>query len=214
MRLPHLSLFLVSSLLVACGDDDGSTLDLGPSPTDMMVATDMEAPLDMFQPQDAGADLGPTVRCEDAVADDTIETAQDLGDIQSADGFPVGSVEGDIDPITDFDWYAFHVEDVLTGDVQPRYSLSARPAGVVWELCMYFACDSGDTSFDCPTGTTAHMAGDIPGCCAVSTEGTPSISLEPACSGTLSEDGTAYARISRQAGAVTCEGYTLTYGDE
>ncbi len=121
---------------------------------------------------------------------------------------------GDIDPITDLDWYTFHVEDALLGDVQPRFSLAARPAGVIWELCMYFECDAGDTTFDCPAGTTEHMAGDVAGCCAVSSEGTPSISLGPACSGTISEDGTAWARVSRQGGAVTCEGYTLSWGDE
>lgn len=210
---------LLASLLLslACGDDDTTDTDpaddMGVAETDAGGETDLgpdEA--DMFVPPEE--DMGPEVECLDAVDDDTIEQAQDLGDHQSNDGFPIDEVMGDIDPITDFDWYQFHVEDVITGDVQPRYSLSARPAGVIWELCMYYQCDSGDTSFDCPDGTTTHMAGDIPGCCAVSSEGTPSITLGPACSGTISEDGTAYARISRQGGTVTCEGYTLSYGDD
>lgn len=207
---------LIASLLLslACGDDDSSTDpvdDMGPIGTDAGELDMGAGGEDMFSSEE---DMGPEVECLDAVDDDTIEQAQDLGEFESDEGFPVGTVMGDIDPITDFDWFQFHVADVITGDVQPRYSLSARPAGVIWELCMYFECDSGDTSFDCPDGTSAHMAGDIAGCCSVSSEGTPSVSLSPACSGTISEDGRAYARISRQGGTVTCEGYTLSYGDE
>jgi len=207
---------LCASLLlaIACGDDDSGTddpgMDLGSDPDagGLDIGT---AEADMSAPE---ADMGPAVQCLDEVDDDTLENARDLGDIQSDEGFPAGTEMGDIDPITDFDWYTFHVEDVILGDVQPRFSLAARPAGVIWELCMYYECDSGDTTFDCPAGTTAHMAGDVAGCCAVSSEGTPSVSLGPACSGTISEDGTAWARVSRQGGAVTCEGYTLSWGDE
>jgi hypothetical protein len=208
---------LIASLLlsIACGDDDTDStddpgMDMGPGAD--AGGLDMGAvEEDMFVPEE---DMGPPVECLDEVDDDTVDSAQDLGDIQSDADFPAGTEMGDIDPITDFDWYTFHVEDVVLGDVQPRVSLSARPAGVIWELCVYYECDSGDTSFDCPDGTSAHMAGDVAGCCAVSSEGTPSITLGPACSGTISEDGTAWARVSRQGGAVTCEGYTLSWGDD
>lgn len=202
------------ALSLACGDDDSTDtdpVDMGPIGSDAGDLDMGPGGDDMFTPEE---DMGPTVECLDTVDDDTLEMAQDLGDYDSDVGFPADTVMGDIDPIVDLDWYQFHVADVLLGDVEPRYSLSARPAGVIWELCMYYDCDEGDTTFDCPVGSSAHMAGDIPGCCAVSSEGTPSITLAPACSGTTSEDGTAYARVSRQGGAVTCEGYTLSYGDE
>jgi len=205
---------LLASLVLslACGDDDSvPETDMGPVGVDAAPVDMGGGGTDMFTPE---TDLGPAVECLDEVADDTVETAQDLGDFDSDVGFPAGTAMGDIDPIVDLDWFQFHVEDVVLGDVQPRYSLSARPAGVIWELCVYYECDSGDTTFDCPDGSSEHMAGDLAGCCAVSSEGTPSISLSPACSDTISEDGTAYARVSRQGGVVTCEGYTLSYGDE
>lgn len=205
---------LLASLLfsLACGDDDSTDpADMGPG-LDIGTLADLSMPVeDMFAPT---GDMGPPVECLDEVDDDTIENAQDLGDIQSNADFPAGTVMGDIDPVIDFDWYTYTVEDAITGDVQPRVSLAARPAGVIWELCMYYECDSGDTSFDCPAGTTEHTVGEVAGCCAVSSEGTPSITLGPGCSGTFSEDGTVFARVSRQGGVVTCEGYTLSWGDD
>lgn len=211
-------------MVLACGDDtaptdtgvlsDAPVGDASPRPD----AGPVDAGSDAGPEEDAGPDedAGPAVRCLDTRDDDSLENASPQMDLESNAGFPVETLMGTIDPITDVDWYSFHVDDVIRGDVQPRYALAARPAGVIWELCMYFECDSGTdtTSFDCEDGSTPHMVGDIAGCCSVTTEGSASITISPSCSGTISEDGTAYARVSRQGGMVSCEGYDLSYGDD
>ena len=183
--------------LFACGDDDGDNgLDMSPAP-------------------DAGPADDAAPSCPDEVPDDTAETAKSLPDITSNAGFPIGEEQGDIDPLTDVDWIVYHDEDVISGDVEPRISLATRSeSGGVWELCVYFECDSGVTSFACPVGSTPAMNGALQGCCVTSPEGSASITIEPACSDTSSEDGLVYGRVSRQGGVVDCGGYLLSYGDD
>tara|TARA_B100001750_G_scaffold236532_1_gene240555 strand:+ start:630 stop:1208 length:579 start_codon:yes stop_codon:yes gene_type:complete len=190
-RLLTLPLLLLS--LAACGDDghhprpDLGSFDGGP---------------------DAGTD------CPDETPDDTPQTAQDLPDIDSSADFPVGEIFGTIDPIDDIDWFVFHDEDVAGGDMEPRVALAARTSDQPWELCQYFVCDGGTTTFTCPEGTTDAMEGDLRGCCMTTTDGGAAMDIEPTCEGDSSDDGDVYASVRRLGGEVTCLGYVFSYGDD
>lgn len=191
-----------SSLPDGGGDDSGAD-DAGMTDGGMTDAGDMDA-----GPMDAGP------MCPDDGVDDGYMMATDLGEITDDAGYPYDTAEGDIFPITDQDWYVWHVTDELFADVDPRAGLSARPVGVPWELCLYFQCDGDTDSVGCEGDGTPHslVEGEIEGCCAVSTEASTSITLAPSCDG-LDDSGNVYVRISRQSGTATCEGYTLTWGD-
>lgn len=222
--LPFFALLLLP--LLACGDDSsppdmdagmGTDASMG---TDAGMGTDTGPGDDDAGPMgtDAGPDTGPGEMCPDTVDDDTYMTATDLGDISDRDEFPAGTEMGDIFPLSDQDWYQWHVEDNFGGDVDPRGTINARPAGVAWELCVYFDCDSDLESVGCESATgtpNTHVLvdGEIEGCCLVSTEGAGEVTLAPRCSG-IDDSGQVYVRVSRQGGpTATCDGYELNWGD-
>ena len=134
--------------------------------------------------------------------------------VDSSADFPVGEIFGTIDPIDDIDWFVFHDEDVAGGDMEPRVALAARTSDQPWELCQYFVCDGGTTTFTCPEGTTDAMEGDLRGCCMTTTDGGAAMDIEPTCEGDSSDDGDVYASVRRLGGEVTCLGYVFSYGDD
>ncbi len=214
-------LILLFSLLVSlgCGDDsmppmgDAGFLDTSVG-DDAGGGTDAGTDAGMTM-ADAGTDSGPVEMCDDPVPDDDYTEAKELGDISDGDDFPSGTEMGDISPISDQDWYVWHVDDGAFADVDPRATLSARPAGVVWELCVYFDCDSEIDSdgIGCDSGTPHVLVdGEIEGCCLVTTEGAAQVTLAPKCTG-IDDSGRVYARVSRQGGRATCDGYELSWGD-
>jgi len=134
--------------------------------------------------------------------------ATGLGRISDGDDWPSGSFDATLYPMGDVDFYSFHVSDDFLGLLYPRVEFAAVPAGSSYELCAYYACDSGSATVGCRAGSSASTFDGLQGCCGSPAE------LDPDCSGTTDEHGTVVVRVQPTAGgAASCEPYTITWGD-
>lgn len=201
------------ALTAGCGGDGGTADDAGTMLDGGVVAEDA-APV-----EDAGGDAGSVdddagPGCADDGTDDTREGATDLGMIDDRSSFPAGTESGTISPITDLDWYTWHVEDVIAANVQPRAELRGLAGGRRMELCAYYDCDSTTDSVACELGTAHELTAEIHGCCIVGTDPMLAVKLSPSCSGT-DDSGRVLVRVAQQGGAATCSpAHSLLWGDE
>ncbi|MDQ3032531.1 MAG: hypothetical protein M3Y87_08955 [Myxococcota bacterium] len=216
MRSLGTTFFLVVGLLAtACGEDAGPADDAGATTDGGGGGDDAGALGDDAGTGDSGPrpdDAGPG--CADDGSDDTREGATDLGMINDRASFPAGTESGTISPITDLDWYTWHVEDVIAANVQPRAELRGLAGGRRMELCAYYACDSTSESVGCELGTAHELTAEIHGCCITGTDAVLAVKLSPSCSGT-DDSGQVLVRVAQQGGEAMClPAHSFVWGDE
>ena len=140
------------------------------------------------------------------------------------DGWPddARSTTANLYPSGDEDWFKYRVSDnTNVYQPHPTVELSAIPAGMNYNLCVYWQCDDpGDgQSASCEQGSSTATVNGMPGCCsAASGSSTEIVELKPDCpnGGTFSADdetGTAFVRVYRVSGTWTCSNYSLKYGN-
>ena len=126
------------------------------------------------------------------------------------------SLNANLYPSGDIDWYYFKVSDTTGCDVEPKVQLVV-PLGANYQLCAYFECNNGDdVDLDCAEGSkvSGPKAGTS-GCCSTKTgTQTESVRLKPKCSFGGLGDESGYVDIKvYPASGNTCANYTLKWGD-
>jgi hypothetical protein len=128
----------------------------------------------------------------------------------STDARATSSVSASLCPAAEEDWYAVHVADTLTSNLQGTVTLSGLDADL--DLCVTYACDAGPTTLTC-TGA-GNVAEGTSTCCSTA-RGTPAetVAFEQDCGGLLAAgDGTATIRVFPASAEATDGDYQLTYG--
>lgn len=131
--------------------------------------------------------------------------AFDLGDLTSGDE-DAAVLGGALHPGSE-DWYVYHVSDEIDSVVDPSISPFIAEQGPTLQFCIYYACDSGQTSLGCPIGTSPDLAGNVPGCCSLGS----SFTLLPNCEGTIDDSGSAYIQVRHINNLNTCTSYSIGY---
>lgn len=138
---------------------------------------------------------------------DDEQSAYDLGDITSSDG-DASVVSGSLQHPGDVDWYRYHGEDVISGNVDPARDLVA--AGQV-RLCKFLECDNGlnETQFECPANTQYALSPMArPGCCLTSDMNDVTLP-DLNCTGVTGDDAVVYLRVDQSTD--TCISYSVSY---
>jgi hypothetical protein len=139
--------------------------------------------------------------------------ATPLGQVDDTEDFPAGTIEASLFGPGDVDWYTFHDADMTLGNFHPKIELTS-PAGVDYDLCMYFLCDDGSMpTIDACTGSVSALSDTgLAGCCATG-PGDPTVGLSVDCPG-FDDSGTIFAEVVPFIGDASCESYTLAWGDD
>ncbi|MEM9456613.1 MAG: hypothetical protein AAGF11_20715 [Myxococcota bacterium] len=148
------------------------------------------------------------VRCDPDVFEDNEDedNAYNLGDITSSDGD--GSVvSASISP-GDADWFRYHGEDIVSGNVDPaRELVAAAPV----RMCKFLECDNGldMTEFECPDNAEYALSPMArPGCCITASRG--GIELPDLnCTDVVGDDATVYLRVDNVESG--CVSYSVSY---
>ncbi len=134
------------------------------------------------------------------------EPNNDEGSAQPANDVSCGqltAVEGSSE-VGDEDYYTFAITDA--GDDCPMSdgTIAIVTADQPLEVCMFFACDAGAASVNCPNADEVMSPDGLPGCCDVD-------SVEPDffCTG-VNNDGTGVMRVGGQE-TQACVEYELAY---
>lgn len=178
----------------SCDDEDMCTTN------DRCVAgaCQGEAPTDAYEDNDSSADAAE------------LEATTDSTD------YPQGSLEAQLFPEDDVDFYTFVDSDTFRGLIYPKVELQGIPEGSDYDLCAFIACANGDEGAEatCESGSAARFEG-MSGCCSDSAgDSDEEVRIGPDCSG--GDDSVdVLVRVRRVAGAPVCAApYTLIYGDD
>lgn len=157
-----------------------------------------EAPSDEFEENDTSGDAA------------SLEATTDASD------YPQGTIEAQLFPEDDVDFYQFVDTDTFGGLLFPKVELSNIPEGSDYDLCAFISCVSGEEGAEatCETGTAARFE-DMSGCCSnLDGDSGEEVRIGPSCPG--SDDSVnVLIRVRRVSGASACAApYTLRYGDE
>lgn len=147
---------------------------------------------------------------------DSMAASVDLGSTNLSDPFPFDSLNANLYPNADPDWFRYYVDDTPDGDVRPRVELSNVPPGTNYNLCAYFECDEEYQDFQCIDGTSVSWNG-IPGCCSTNAGSSNEwVHLDPNCGSFINtnDSGTVYIRVYRGTSAVSCADYTVEWGND
>ncbi len=147
-------------------------------------------------------------------ANNTSGAAKSLGSASDCDDWPKGSFTATIYPSGDVDYYKFTVSDDLGCSIWPRVELTSMPSGANYNLCVTYTCNKGTTKLDCDVGTKVGSNT----CCSTNAGSVAEVvRINPNCDcGTFCTDdsGTAVVEVKAGSGsALTCEPYTLNWGD-
>lgn len=157
-----------------------------------------EAPSDAFEDNDTSADAS------------TLEPTTDASD------YPQATIEAQLFPDDDVDFYTFIDTDTFGGFVFPKVELRDVPSDSDYELCAFISCADGEDGAEatCEIGTAARFE-DMSGCCSnLEGDSDEEVRIGPNCSG--SDDSVnVLIRVQRVAGEPMCAApYRLLYGDE
>lgn len=148
------------------------------------------------------------VQCDPDVfeANEDENNAYDLGDITDSDSD--GSVVSASVAPGDVDWFRYHGEDVVTGNVDPaRELVAAAPV----RMCKFLECDNGldTTEFECPKNAEYALSEMArPGCCITGSRG--GIELPDLnCTGVVGDDATVYIRVDNAESG--CVSYSVSF---
>jgi len=148
-------------------------------------------------------------------ANDTMATAANLGMIDSDEDFPYASFVANLVPGGDEDWYRYHDHDAFFGDIQPRVELRNLPAGVNYDLCVYFQCDDPRPirSVNCNIGEASTYMG-LSGCCStLAASADETVRLSPDCE-PIDDSGMVFVRVTRAGTSTAPCTYTVRWGDD
>jgi hypothetical protein len=117
-------------------------------------------------------------------------------------------VQGELQAVSDEDWFRFEGIDSAWGIVNPYAQVNVTSLS----LCIYAECHTGleNTDVECPTGTTQQPSpGGTPGCCA---QGVDGIQMSLTCNAGVfgSDDAYIYMSVTGSEPGV-CQEYTITY---
>ena len=115
-----------------------------------------------------------------------------------------GTLQANINPAFDHDWYETHVSDNAGCDIEPWVQLSNVPAGQTYKLCVDAICDEG---------------GDNDSQCSGNITGGGSVTLDLDVSGCdpdfwTDDDAATLIIHVIPISAGSCSSYTLTWGDQ
>ena len=105
------------------------------------------------------------------------------------------------------DWFSYHCDDTVGGQVDMNYEMDA-PTAV--RVCQYIACDAPLTPMvECPDEATSEMSpGGLPGCCSFEdTLAVPDIDCSPDDN---DDSGIIYLRVDMPVDEV-CVSYDLGF---
>ncbi len=141
-------------------------------------------------------------------------TAKNLGNIADGDDYPTATFTASLYPAGDEDWYRFYDKDESFSFIYPRAELKNLPAGVNYDLCLYFMCSDGSgVDLTCDAGTASTFGG-MKGCCSTqSATNNENVVLDPNCSGS-GDSGNVFVRVYQVSGPAVCGSYSLTWGDD
>lgn len=166
-------------------------------------------------PCDAGGCAGSLVCvgdvCQAAECDgdvfepnDDEASAEYLGEINDNDNNG-GVVSASLHSPIDVDWFSYHGDDDITGNVNPEREVVSS-AGL--RLCKFLECDNGlaQTTVECPAGTDYALSPMArPGCCANGDVPLPDLD----CDGTTNDSAMVFIRIDEPA--EDCVTYSVAY---
>jgi len=105
---------------------------------------------------------------------------------------------------TDHDWYRAAISDTgLDSNPVIRVTLGSVPTRSDYNLEVFYACDDGVTTLSCLAGSAV---GDG---CASASPGGDIVELQPDCSGTIYDSGSAFIHIVPATWAGSCSPYSL-----
>ncbi len=116
-------------------------------------------------------------------------------------------VDGRLPGDDDVDWFSYHCDDNLLGQMEMIYSMDS-PTAV--RVCQYIDCDIGDApTVECPEDSEADVSPEgLPGCCSLEPELTVA---DFECTPDDNDDsGTIFIRVDEPVDDV-CVSYDLSY---
>jgi len=145
----------------------------------------------------------PNCPQEDSEPNNTEAEAPDLGEFNDFDP-TFETVDGRLPSADDEDWFSFHCDDTVAGQVDLAYEMDTN---IPVRVCQFIACDDPeDPTVTCPENSEAATSPDgLPGCC--SEQLTLSVN-DVDCNSGNDDSGTIYTRVDMPAQDM-CVSYDL-----